>query len=357
LNWYAVIQPGLEGALAEELRAFGLSPTVEAGGARFTATLAEGARVTTSARTPTRVLCEVAAGPARSAEALSALVRKADWRPFLRPDAKLEVAATAQGSRLRFRESVGRIVERAVRDALRGPRHADRDGRARSVQSLRVRVHDDHAIVSIDAGGEMLHVRGWRRDAVAAPLRENIAAALLIASGWNGVDALVDPFCGSGTLPIEAALLASKRAPFDRRDFACLEWPGLRGWRPSRPSGRRVDVAIVGADRDGQAVAAAEANGRRAGVDVAWRRCDIADLEAPGPTGLVIANPPYGRRLGSADGTLTTFGHVLRERFQGWRVCFLAADPGAARRVDRGVEHLATFSNGGLKVGAWGFAL
>lgn len=351
-SWTAIAHPGLEPVVSRELEQRGVAAEVEAGAVVFRASLEQGAALAHSLRTPDHLRCAVIEGPARSYEQLSALVRKADWRPFLRPRGPVEVRVSARSSKLHHRDAVARKVEHALRDALRG---AGRPARSPGVaQRVEVRLVDDVATVSLSAGGDLLHRRGWRSRAGKAPLRENLAASLLVAAGWDGEEALVDPFCGSGTILIEAGLMAQGRSPFVGRTLACVGWPALERWRPPAPRARPVEVALVGSDREPRALLAAQEQARAAGVSVEWLHRDVAEADAPAPTGLVVTNPPYGKRLGeNVRGVYATFGRTLRERFGGWRALFLAPSPDLARRVDRAAWPLTTFQNGGVRVGAY----
>lgn len=355
-DWTAIAHPGLEPVVARELEEAGVAVQLEPGAVTFSADLAQAAALAHRLRTPDRLLVTVARGPARSYEQLSALVRKADWTRYLRPHGSVEVRATARASRLHHREAVQKKVELALRDALRGAGPPHRG--ASLTQRVQVRLDDDVATLTVCAGGELLHRRGWRGHAGKAPLRENLAASLLIAAGWDGDEALLDPFCGSGTICIEAALLAQGRSPFVGRRLACSEWPAMRRGLPADRSPAPLQVPIVGADREPRALTAAQAQARAARVSVGWLHLDVAEVEAPAPTGLVVANPPYGKRLGDdVRGVYATFGHTLRERFGGWRACFIAPSPDLARRVDRGVMQLTTFHNGGTPVGVYALEL
>ncbi len=353
-TFFAVATPGLEPACARELSLLGLDGSIVAGGVRFDADLANAPRLVRSLRTPARLLVEVAAGPARSLDALSQLVAGVDWRPLMAPGVRADVAVSSKRSRLRFKERVAGKVEQVLR------REVGRAARGRDVQRVQVRILDDVATISVDAGGELLHRRGWRLATAKAPLRENLAATLLVMAGWEGDEALVDPCCGAGTIPIEAARMArALPAGVDRR-YACDAWPAAGRYRPPPP--RPLQVPIVGVDRDPGAIRAATDNAERAGVDVDWRRLDLRELEPPAPTGLVVANPPYGVRVGAgahkrgahpAGGFYAALGRTLRERFRGWRALFLAPEPALAHKVHRDAACLTRFKNGGISVGVW----
>lgn len=351
MNWYAPIQPGLEPVLAAELKELGFDPQEVPGGVRFEAGPGAAALAWTL-RTPTALYLELIEGPAKSTEALAGLVRRVKWKEWLRPTATLEVEAVSKTSRLHMREIMEKQVRGIVADMLKGPRIPDLEKRARVTQTIRVRLVDDIATLSLDAGGELLHLRGWRQSSHAAPLRENIAAALLRLAGWSPNEALLDPFCGVGTIPIEAALWAAERSPFTRRAFACQEWPSVK-MTPPRPKGRST-ATIVGADKEPRSIVSATENAQRAGVSVRWQVIDVNSVSPPAPEGLILTNPPYGHRLGqNVRGVYVQFGRTLRERFPGWRVWFLCPDGDLARAVNVRVQRVATIPNGGLKVGVW----
>lgn len=356
-TWFAVIPPGLEAALVRELESLGLTAKGVPGGARFEATLEQGARLAATLRTPTSLLLELARFHAPTLEQLAARVRELDWRPYLDGTTPVKVESSLLESRLKVRDSVDSKVENAIRDALRGPRLPSMRGGGRPAepQKVRVRVEADEALISLDAGGELLHFRGWREESVSAPIRENLAAALLFAAGWEFDEPLLDPFCGSGTVLVEAALLAAGRPPWTRRRFSWQGWPALSRLSPPDPGrGKPASVQIFGADKDSRALGIATENARRARVELRFIQSDIAQLEAPAEAGLIVTNPPYGERLGQrVDGVYAAFGRTLKERFSGWRVLFLAPGEGLARKVSPRCERLTSFSNGGIRVGVW----
>ncbi len=364
MKGYAVIHPGLEEVVEAELLGHGVPGEVVPGGVRFNTDPARLAALARAMRTPSQLLLEVAHGSARSTEALGAVVRQVRWKEWFNPLAEVKVEVSSRGSALRFKENVTRSVLGMIREARKGPFSPDRVGRPKYHQRVQVRIQDDQATISIDAGGELLHFRGWRTDAGKAPIRENLAACLLALAEWDGSDALMDPFCGSGTMLIEGALLAAHRSPFVGRGLACDEWQNLgiakaprAGAPPPRlPATSRVNVPIVGSDHHAPTLVAAQANARRAGVTVQFRNLEIQDIEPCAVVGTLVANLPYGERLGDRVGNVyTAFGHVLRERFQSWRVVFLSTDRSLAERVDKRVERMTQFKNGGISVSAWSF--
>ena len=353
-RWFAVVPPGLEPIVARELSWLGFPGEVVTGGVNLEAPLQEGALLSAAVRTPSRMLLRVAEGNARTLRDLARLVERVDWSPFLRDRAPITVSASCSRSKLIRRDIVANKVKTTLHTTLRKQVSPHRGRPPRIEQRLLVRIDNDHVTFSLDAGGELLHRRGWRTSAVKAPLRENFAAALLVAAGWDGEEALLDPFCGSGTLPIEAALLAAERVPWTHRSFAFEEWPVMSGQRPARTRGVPVSVPIVGSDHNERSIAASTDNARRAKVDVDWRQLDVTDIEPPATSGLVVANPPYGHRLGQRiRGVYVRFGQVLRERFEGWRVVFIAPNDRLAHAAHPEAQRMTTFRNGGIRVGVF----
>lgn len=368
-SWYAVAHPGLEPVVAAELAEAGHPGRICPGGVRFDAPVGEGASLVRRLRTPDRLLLELVEGPTRSPDELVGLLRKVKWPTYLHPLAQLDIQVTSRASRMHFRGTVESKVGATIREAMKGPRVMDTLVRPRSAQRIQVRIDGDIATVSLDAGGDLLHRRGWRTDIGAAPLRENLAAALLHLADWDMQTPLVDPFCGSGTILIEAALMAARRSPFLGRGFAVDEWPvntprpGSRAAPRPREGHRPPNLPmpiLVGGDIDARALVAASANAGRARVDIRWIRSDVRQLEAPAADGLIVTNPPWGRRLGgdegrgpSAEAVYGSLGIAIQEHFPGWRAVFLAPTREMAWRVDRRARALCTFGAGGTRVTAY----
>lgn len=355
--WFAPIQPGLEPVLARELAARGIDGTVEPGGVAFSASLRRGAELVRRLRSPSRLRCEICRGRATSLQALASLVRRASWRDVLQPELERRISVSSRNSRLSRRQAIARKVDHSIADALRRGRRRRPIRGATAPQQVHVRLEADEATVSIDAGGELLHRRGWRTEGGRAPLRENLAAALLWLAGYDGEEPFLDPMCGAGTLPIEAALMSAGRSPFVGRSFACDDWPALSGATPASPP-RRPPGEVHGSDSHPEALARARRNARRAGVQPYLQELELAQRRPPAPRGLIVTNPPYGRRLGrSVEGVYRSLGEQLRAHFRGWRVLYLAPHVQLARQVDDRAERLTSFRNGGSSVGAWALRL
>jgi len=228
---------------------------------------------------------------------------------------------------------------------------------------LNLHIHRDHAILSLDSSGDSLHKRGYRPILTKAPLNEALAAALVIRSGWNPETPFIDPMCGSGSLPIEAAWIALKRAPgLTRKHFGFMGWldydVGL--WSNLRDQARRgilkkLPAPIRGFDIRSDVVDHAETNARAAGIGhlVAFKRANVADLPIQkGPTGTILCNPPYGERIGEDDDLASlyeTIGNVFKERCPGWTAGIFTGNSDLAKCVGLRTSERIPFWNGSIE--------
>ena len=267
------------------------------------------------------------------------------------------MAATAVGEH----QTTGEVGRR-----IRREEHRHRPDVALERPSVRVHAHAHGAevTVSIDLSGEGLHRRGYRLQAGEAPLRENVAAGILLRAGWPQLAAegaaLLDPMCGSGTFVIEAAEIAAELVPNQSRRFACEDFasfdPAAFAALRDRPVPAPPALLFHGFDRDAGAIRGATANAGRAGVaDLTRFACQpVSALEPPeGPPGLVIANPPYGARIGNKKPLFALYGslgEVLRSRFAGWRAAIVTSDPQLARATGLPFREGPPIDHGGIKV-------
>jgi 23S rRNA (guanine2445-N2)-methyltransferase / 23S rRNA (guanine2069-N7)-methyltransferase len=327
-------------------------------------------------RVANRVLLPVAEFPAPTPEALYDGVRSVDWSAHLGADGTLAVDCTSSRSAITHTQFAALKVKDAIVDRFR-----DETGVRPSVDvaapDVQVNLHLDRdvATVAIDLSGESLHRRGYRGPQGAAPLKENLAAAILLRAGWPALVAaagadgealgFVDPMCGSGTLCIEAASIAADAAPgFGRSYFGFLRWRGhdaalwqrLLDEASERRAAARTDhVAIRGYDRDAGAVRAAQLNVATAGFDgmIDVERCELANLpDAPAPRGLVAVNPPYGERLGDQRelaGVYADLGRALRDRHLGWQAAVLTSNPPLGRELGLKAKRTHTLFNGPIE--------
>lgn len=357
---FAVAAPGLETVCAAELTALGLAGvTVVAGGVEFSGDLGDLYRVNLWLRTASRVIVRVGEVGSRDFPDLFRQAVRLPWGKFIRPGTRVRVRAVSRRSRLGHTGRVAETISAAIDRALGRPGGVE-DG---PEQLVLARFEDDRCLLSVDSSGELLHRRGYRLDAVPAPLRETLAAGLLFLLRWDGTRPLVDPMCGSGTLAIEGALLARRLPPSCGRDFAFMQWPGFRAghWQvlvseaatQVRPSG----PPILGADLDPAAIAAARGNAGRAGVldAIEFRSGDATGLVPPlkVPAGLLLCNPPYGARLspgGDLPALYRAWGESCRSNFAGWKLAFLCPDPRLAQATGLPLRAIAELINGGLPV-------
>jgi putative N6-adenine-specific DNA methylase len=370
-----VTPPGVEDITARELSGLGLSPErTEPGGVAFGATHRELYATNLEVRTANRVLVRVAEFPARAFYELERKAKRVPWGQVLRPGAPVSFRVTSRKSKLYHLDG---IAERLLASCAgsRGSTSTDYtddvDYLAASldpaatggfVQLFVVRVWRDIVTISADSSGELLHRRGYRQAVGKAPLRETLAAAMLLTAEYDGSGPMVDPFCGSGTIPIEAALIARRIPPGLHRRFAFEHWPSFEpdSWASVRAESSHRILAcaaapIVGWDRDAGAIDAAAANAERAGVagDLAIGQGAISGLEVPPGIGIVVTNPPYGIRLGEATDLrdlYARFGAVVRTACPGWTVALLSA--AREHEAATGLELMERWrsSNGGVKV-------
>ncbi len=338
--------PGLEPVAAAELTALGITVRgVEPGGVEFDATVDEIMRANLWLRSASRVLHVVASGTVTTWKGLRRLADRAPWDAYLGRRRPVRFRVSCSRSKLYHEGAVSERLARAV------DRPAGKDDRA---QTIWVRNHENAMTLSVDASGELLHRRGYRQAVSKAPLRETLAAGILLAVGWDPATSLLDPMCGSGTFLVEAAWIAQGRAPGLTRAFAFERWPCFapRVWSTMLDEARdRCASAplpeIVGVDIDPRAVTAAAANLERAGLDIRVEDASIEYIDGTdGDPGTIVANPPYGKRIAGAD---KAFGQIrsLLDRLSGWRAAVLYAAPG---KVPRGWKDTIRISNGGVPV-------
>jgi putative N6-adenine-specific DNA methylase len=399
LRWFAVAAPGLEAALASELQAIaGLeNATAVAGGVEFSAPLLGGFAANLHSRIATRVLLRLGEIDARE---FAVLRRRAGPLPFerwLSPELPVRIDVATSRCRLYHTAAIAETVLLAASDRLGAPLQAQRarandgadDSDARDEPAdqqervpadrepaggpsqepfarLLVRGHEDRFVLSLDTSGALLHRRGARLETGRAPLRETLAAGILRLAGYDGSEPLVNAMCGAGTIALEAAAIALAHAPGRQRSFALERFPQLNQdaaardaiaqQRAQAQAAERAEPSapLFAFDRDAAAIARAKRNAERAQVASAlsFQHAELAAVAPPCASGLLIANPPYGRRLGSQRQARAGYGElvrVLRQRWRGFRVALLVPRdaPGAL-----GLRSALTYplQNGGIPV-------
>jgi putative N6-adenine-specific DNA methylase len=363
---FAVTAPGIESICSAELKAAGIEGTAEDGGVSWSGDLESVARANLWSRTASRVLVRVAEFKATAFFELELHAKRIPWEQFVANGATVAFRVTCRKSKLYHSDAVAERLAQSVRRRVPGAETSSNDGADESpastdAQLFVVRLFHDMCTVSADSSGALLHFRGYRQELAKAPLRETLAAAMLLASDWRGETALADPLCGSGTIPIEAALIARRMAPGRARRFSFQRWPIADGrmWKrllEEAAGGElaRSPVPILGADRDAGAIAAARANAERGGVstDAEFVQQPISALRLAAPTA-VVTNPPYGVRVGETPDLKNLYaqiGNVLRKQSTDWTFGMLSADPNLERHTRLTLEERFRTRNGGIPV-------
>jgi putative N6-adenine-specific DNA methylase len=363
--FFAVTAPGLEPFTALELsRLFSnIAPAPESGGVTFKGGLPELYRANLHLRTASRILARLGMPfLARDFTELEQKSARLPWERFIAPGQPVVLRVTCHKSKLYHSEAVAGHVLNAIAEHMGRPssRLKPDDETGDPPQLVVVRLADDRCTVSVDSTGELLHRRGYRLASAKAPLRETLAAAIVMASGWDRQSPLLDPFCGSGTIPIEAALMALGVPPGIKRRFAFMDWPGFDKtlWQAIQGQSSVVHgppPSMLASDRDAGAIKMAQENAARAGVDgfIEFSCRAVSSIEPPPVLGWVVTNPPYGRRVSEGRDLRNLYaqlGNVLREKCPGWQAAILCSDPALLGQMRLGLDTTLEFFNGGLQV-------
>ncbi len=312
MKQYEYVSPchfGLEAVLKRELTDLGCEITkVEDGKVSYTGDINTVARANIFLRTTERVLLKVASFKAVTFDELFEKTKVIPWEEYIPQDGKFWVAkANSVNSKLFSPSDIQSIMKKAMVERLKIKYKKDWFEETGNSYPLRVTILKDEVTICIDTSGESLHRRGYRKLTSKAPITETLAAALIMLTPWNKDRLLVDPFCGSGTIPIEAAMIGARIAPGINRTFLAESWIEMFSpliWEQARQEARdkqRTDIqmTIQGYDIDGEVIKAARQNARMAGVDqyIHFQQKPLKDLSSPKKYGFIITNPPYGERL------------------------------------------------------------
>jgi putative N6-adenine-specific DNA methylase len=343
----------------------GLNPIAkENGGISFQGDLKAIYRANLFLRTVSRILVRHGHFHAAAFSELRKKASRLPWEKFIAPGQPISIRATCHKSRLYHSDGVIERVVGAISDRLGSVSMHQKTKDIEDVniyQLIIVRLLNDECTISIDSSGELLHRRGYRLAAAKAPLRETLAASLLLASGWNKIEPLLDPFCGSGTIPIEAALLALGVPPGLKRQFSFMLWPNydkslwdnlLNAIQSTHP--HKLPL-IQASDRDVGAIEMARANALRAGVSdfIEFECRAISAISPPPDPGFLITNPPYGLRINSNKdlrNLYAQFGNVMRSHCKNWNTAILCSDPKLLAQTGLKLDTSLRFTNGGIYV-------
>jgi putative N6-adenine-specific DNA methylase len=361
---FLVAAPGLEPLVADEARRMLPGAKIEAapGGVELVGEPALIARSNLLLRLPTRVLLRVGVVEAREFSRLRRGAAALPWAAWLPAGARVSVRAAASRSRLYHTGAIAENLALALDDAVGAEvDKAPAEDRDDAPLSVLARGHEDRFTLSLDTSGARLHRRGWRQEGGTAPLRETLAAALLAVAELADDEPVCDPMCGSGTIAIEAALRQIGRAPGLDRRFAFERFVGhdAAAWEALRNEARAAErprpLAIVAADADAEQIVIARRNATRAGVAelVRIEQAELDALTAPAPRGLLVTNPPYGRRAGSRSAIPRVYAQLaraLRGPFSAWRAAILVEDRKLLAGLGVDWARARALDNGGLKV-------
>jgi len=359
MELFAVSQPGLEEVTYTELKELGIEGTVVPGGVEFEGDLREIYITNLWLRSANRVLLRLCRFKAKHFAELVRKASKCSWENYICEEIPVKVRVTSKRSKLYHTKAIEERILRAIRERLGfEPKRAKYEDEGTSVI---VRFENDVCTISINTSGASLHKRGYRVCEVEAPLRENLAAAMVLISGWKGEVPLIDPFCGSGTIPIEGALIAANIPPGRNRRFAFMEWkefdPEL--WeellKEADEKRREVKVPILGYDIEPKAVECSEENAKRAEVSGFVQFKNLSFPEVEFERALIVTNPPYGVRLPvrQVEAIYSRLGDWAVRHFKEFELYFLLPSKKLAERTGLDVELLTYFSNGGITVGLY----
>ncbi len=366
MKWIASAAFGMEGMTGRDLKRMGMQNVhvLDVGGATFEGSYQDAFRANLWLRTCDRIMRVMAQFEARSFEELFQGVKKIEWEKMLPEDARFPIRAKCVKSQLMSPSDVQKIAKRAMVERLKGAYGADWFSETGALFQVDISIRDDIVTVCVDSSGEPLSKRGYRTWNGEAPLRETLAAALVLQSGWHPWQPLADPCCGTGTVLIEAAFIATSRAPGLTRRFAMEAWPVVnhdyekieeirREARLKFEEGLKRPINISGSDINPEAIELARRHVKQAGLEgrIHLEVRDLRDLNVAGEPGVFIANPPYGERLDSsraAHAIAKQLG-LLQARHPGWTLCAFSSDMGFEREYGRRATRRRRYYNGRIE--------
>lgn len=353
MKQYELIAPchfGMEAVLKREVQSLGYEITeVDNGKVTFKGDVRAIARANIFLRTTERVLLKAGCFRAVSFDELFDSVKALPWEEYIPEDGRFWVTkANSVSSKLFSPSDIQNIVKRAIVERLKKIYHTDWFKETGPSYPLRISIIKDVVTIGIDTTGESLHKRGYRKFTAPAPVTETLAAAMILLSPWRMDRILVDPFCGSGTIPIEAAMIALDMAPGMNREFVAEDWKNLipkREWYEAVNEAedrirKNVELHIQGYDIDDEVLRMARANAKLAGVEnyIHFQQRDVKDFQNPKKYGFVISNPPYGERLSTREEMFDlyrTIGQVMSDN-ETWSFFLLSGFEGAQEAIAAG---------------------
>ncbi|TPR13945.1 THUMP domain-containing class I SAM-dependent RNA methyltransferase [Apilactobacillus timberlakei] len=334
----ATCAAGIEALVGRELRDLGYETKVENGRVRFEGSIEDIIKANLWLRTADRIEIIVGEFNAKTFEELFQNIKQLPWDKLLPMDAQFPMNGRSHNSTLHSVPDVQSIAKKAVVNKLSETYHRrTRLPETGALYSLETRINKDHVIVTLDTTGESLFKRGYRVAKGPAPLKENMAAALILLTNWYPDMPFLDPMCGSGTIPIEAALMARNIAPGFNRDFSCEKWKWVDNDMVSKirdEADSKADydkeIDIMASDVDGNLIDAAKVNAQEVGLlhDIQFKQLAVQDFKTDKINGVVVSNPPYGERLSDKASVIKLYkdlGKVFRP-MDSWSKYFLTSD-------------------------------
>ena len=364
MKWIASAAFGLEGMTSRDLKRLGAENVrvMDVGGAMFEGGFDAGFKANLYLRTADRVLLVMDQFEARSYEELFQGVKAIAWEKLLPEDACFPIRAKCVKSQLMSPSDVQKIGKRAMVERLKQAYGRDWFDETGAMYQIDISIRDDLVTVAVDSSGEPLSKRGYRTWNGEAPLRETLAAALVLQSGWHPYQPFYDPCCGTGTLLVEAAFIALNRAPGLTRGFAMEQWQAVdraalqairAEARKKYEEGYQRKLTVAGSDIDPEAIELARRHVKQAGlagrIDLEVK--DMRDVSLTGEPGVIVANPPYGERLDDARAAHAVARQLgaLQERCPGWTLCAFSADMGFERMYGRRATRRRRYYNGRIE--------
>ena len=364
MKWIASAAFGLEGMTSRDLKYLGAENVrvMDVGGAMFEGGFDMGFKANLHLRTADRVLLVMGQFEARSFEELFQGVKAIAWEDLLPEDACFPIRAKCVKSQLMSPSDVQKIGKRAMVERLRQAYGRDWFDETGAMFQIDISIREDVVTVAVDSSGEPLSKRGYRTWNGEAPLRETLAAALVLQSGWHPKQPFYDPCCGTGTLLVEAAFIALNRAPGLTRSFAMEQWPAvdmeqlkaIRAEAKKRyEEGYQRKLTVAGSDIDPEAIELARRHVKQAGLSgrIDLEVKDMRDVTLTGEPGVIVANPPYGERLDDARAAHAVARQLgaLQQRCPGWTLCAFSADMGFERMYGRPANRRRRYYNGRIE--------
>lgn len=360
---------GLESVLKREITDLGYETSeVLDGRVTFIGDEEAVARANIGLRTAERILIKVGSFKAVTYDELFEGTKALPWEDFITKDGRFNVVkASSVKSKLFSPSDIQSIMKKAIVERLKGKYAVSWFQEDGNDYPIRVTLLKDEVTVGLDTTGVSLHKRGYRKLTAKAPIAENLAAALIDLTPWHPDRILVDPFCGSGTFPIEAAMIAANMAPGVNRDFTACDWENIilpKVWKDAFEEARdeinlNVDTDIQGYDIDRSMVEAARANARLAGVDklIHFQERDVKDLSHSKKYGFIITNPPYGERLEDKETLPLLYGTLSKrfERLEDWSLFIISSYDGVEAAMGRKADRNRKIYNGMLKTYFYSF--